>query len=93
MAEELWEKLGSRESIAHATWPQWDESALVETSIEVPIQINGKVKAKINVAADASKDAIEAAALSDDKVKSLLDGKTIVKKIVVPGRLVNFVVK
>jgi leucyl-tRNA synthetase len=93
IAEELWSKLGNEDSIAHATWPTWNESALVESSVEVPIQINGKVKTKISVAPDASKQVIEETALADDKVKELLDGKTIVKQIVVPGRLVNFVVK
>ncbi len=93
LSEELWRALGGTESISKETWPQWDESALVESSIEVPVQINGKVKVKISVAPDASRDAIGEAALADEKVKSLIDGKTIVKQIVVPGRLVNFVVK
>ncbi|MFK8114982.1 MAG: leucine--tRNA ligase, partial [Rubripirellula sp.] len=93
LAEELWKQLGGKESISLQDWPQWDESALVESTIEVPVQLNGKVKAKISVAADASREAIGEAALADEKVKELLDGKTIVKQIVVPGRLVNFVVK
>ncbi len=93
LCEELWQALGGTESIAKETWPNWDEAALVESSIEVPVQINGKVKTKISVAPDASKDALGEAALADEKVKSLIDGKTIVKLIVVPGRLVNLVVK
>jgi leucyl-tRNA synthetase len=93
LAEELWRALGGEESIAKQSWPAWDESALVESSIEVPVQINGKVKAKISVPPDASQDAIGQAALADEKVQSLIDGKTIVKLIVVPGRLVNLVVK
>ncbi len=93
LCEELWSHLGESDSIAAQTWPSWDEAALVESSIEVPIQINGKVKTKIRVAADASKETIAETALADDKVKTMLDGKTIVKQIVVPGRLVNLVVK
>ena len=93
LAEELWQLLGGNESIAHASWPQWDASALVESSIEVPVQFNGKVKTKINVSPDATKDQIAEVALADQKVMRLLEGKTIVKQIVVPGRLVNLVVK
>ncbi|MDG2222070.1 MAG: leucine--tRNA ligase [Rubripirellula sp.] len=93
LCEELWSYLGESDSIAAQTWPSWEESALVESSIEVPIQINGKVKTKIQVAPDASKETIAETALADDKVKSLLEGKTIIKQIVVPGRLVNLVVK
>ncbi|MEE2937963.1 MAG: leucine--tRNA ligase [Planctomycetota bacterium] len=93
LCEELWSHLGESDSIATQTWPSWDDAALVESSIEVPIQINGKVKTKIRVAADASKETIAETALADDKVQAMLDGKTIVKQIVVPGRLVNLVVK
>ncbi len=93
LCEELWQAMGGTDSIAKESWPLWDEAALVESSIEVPVQINGKVRTKISVPPDASKDAILEAALADEKVKSLLDGKTIVKQIVVPGRLVNLVVK
>jgi leucyl-tRNA synthetase len=93
LCEELWQALGGTQSIAKESWPAWDEAALVESSIEVPVQINGKVKAKISVAPDASKETLGEAALADDKVKSLIEGKTIIKQIVVPGRLVNLVVK
>ena len=93
IAEELWQVLGHSETLAYEPWPQWDESALVEQSIELPAQINGKVRSRINVATDANRDALEAAARADERIAGLLDGKTIVKVIVVPGRLVNFVVK
>ncbi|MEM1068410.1 MAG: class I tRNA ligase family protein, partial [Planctomycetota bacterium] len=93
LCEELWKILGEPESIAKQSWPECDESALVESSIEIPVQINGKVKTKIQVAPDADKDTLTESALSNEKVKSLVDGKTIVKQIVVPGRLVNLVVK
>ena len=93
LCEELWKILGGSESIAHQPWPTWDESALVESSIEVPVQINGKVRSKISVAPDATKDSLLEAALADGRVQELLEGKSIVKQIVVPGRLVNLVVK
>ena len=93
ISEELWQLLGGAESIALQSWPEWDEAALIEASIELPVQINGKVKAKIQVAPDADQETVMAAALADDKVKSAVDGKRLVKQIVVPGRLVNLVVK
>ncbi|GAA5510479.1 leucine--tRNA ligase [Novipirellula caenicola] len=93
LAEELWMLLGGEGCVAKAAWPEWDEAALVESSIEIPVQINGKIKAKINVAPDAGKDQLIEIALADAKVSEQLAGKTIVKQIVVPGRLVNLVVK
>ncbi|MCO8125282.1 leucine--tRNA ligase [Stieleria sp. TO1_6] len=93
LCEELWKILGQDGSIAHQSWPQWDEAALVQSSIEVPVQFNGKVKSKIQVSPDAKPDEMIQAALEDAKVQSLLEGKNIVKKIAVPGRLVNLVVK
>jgi leucyl-tRNA synthetase len=93
IAEELWWKLGEPDTIAHAAWPQYDEAALVQSSIEVPVQINGKIKTKIQVPPQISKEELAEVALSDDRVKQLIEGKTIVKQIVVPGRLVNLVVK
>lgn len=93
LAEELWQVLGGEESIAKQHWPIWDADALVESSIEVPVQLNGKVKAKIQVSPDVSKEDLLKAALGDTKVQTVLEGKTVVKEIVVPGRLVNLVVK
>jgi leucyl-tRNA synthetase len=93
LCEELWQILGGERSIAHESWPQWDEAALVQSSIEVPVQLNGKVKAKVHVAPDAKPDQMIEVALADDRVQSLLEGKNLVKKIAVPGRLVNLVVK
>jgi leucyl-tRNA synthetase len=91
LCEELWSKLGKAETIAYAVWPTYDESKLVEDEVEIAIQIMGKVRAKINVPADASKEAQEQAALEEEKIKSYLEGKTIRKVIVVPGKLVNIV--
>jgi len=93
IAEELWQLLGHDDTLAYEPWPQFDEALTKEDTIEIPVQFKGKVRAKINVPAEASREELEAAALADSKVKSLLEGKEIVKTIVVPGRMVNFVVK
>ena len=87
----LWQALGNQEAVADAAWPILDESALVRSSIEMVIQVNGKVRGKIQVAADASKDAVEKLALEDSNVQRFTEGVTIRKIIVVPGRLVNIV--
>ncbi|MGB7345974.1 MAG: leucine--tRNA ligase [Pirellulaceae bacterium] len=93
ISEELWSILGEKDTIAHQAWPEWDEAALVLDTVEVPVQINGKVKAKINVAADCDKDTMLQTALAEEAVQKQIDGKTIIKQIAVPGRLVNLVVK
>lgn len=93
LCEELWKILGQDGVIAQQRWPKWDESALVQSSIEVPVQFNGKVKTKIQVAPDAKPDQMIEAAMADQRVQSMLEGKNVVKKIAVPGRLVNLVVK
>ena len=92
-AEELWAALGHPTTLAYEPWPKHDEGAIKEETVEVPVQINGKLRGKIRVAADANKPALEAAARADAKIAELLAGKTVVKSIVVPGRMVNFVVK
>ncbi|MED5051221.1 leucine--tRNA ligase [Anoxybacteroides rupiense] len=91
IAEELWEKLGHTNTIAYEAWPVYDETKLVEDEIEIVVQVNGKVRAKLHVPADASKEQMEQIALEDAKVKEQLDGKTIRKVIAVPGKLVNIV--
>jgi leucyl-tRNA synthetase len=88
----LWQALGHDSSIVDEAWPELDESALVQDKIELMVQVNGKLRAKIKVAADAQNDAIEALALSDENVKKFTDDKEIRKVIVVPGRLINIVV-
>jgi len=93
IAEELWSVLGHTETITFEPFPEFDEQWLVDDTVEVPVQINGKVKARIDVAADASKDDLEAAALADERVAELVDGKNVVKVIAIPGRMVNLVVK
>ena len=93
IAEELWAKLGHADTLTFEPFPTFDESLLTDDTVEIPVQINGKVKARINVAADASKEDMEQAALDDARVTELTSGKQIVKTIVVPGRMVNLVVK
>ncbi|WP_029408158.1 leucine--tRNA ligase [Thiomicrorhabdus sp. Milos-T2] len=93
MSQSLWNTLGHDASIVDIQWPEVDESALVKSEIELMVQVNGKLRGKIEVAVDADKDSILAAAKADDAVLKFIDGKDIVKEIVVPGRLVNLVVK
>ncbi len=91
LAEELWRRLGHDSSLAHGPFPVADEAYLVEDSVEYPVQVNGKVRGRVTVAADADNDAVQAAALAEEKVVAFLDGRTPKKVIVVPGRLVNVV--
>ena len=93
LAEELWSALGKTDTLAYESWPTYDEALLVEDTIELPIQIKGKLKAKIQVANGLDKDATQAAAEADPAVQKILEGKEIIKVIAVPGRMVNFVVK
>jgi leucyl-tRNA synthetase len=92
LAEELWEKLGGTETISYVAWPTFDESKLVENEIEMAIQFNGKVRTKIVVSKDFSKDELEKAVLADSRVIEILEGKDIKKVIAIPGKLVNIVV-
>ncbi|MED5388654.1 MAG: leucine--tRNA ligase [Pseudomonadota bacterium] len=87
----LWQALGHDEAVLNAAWPQVDESALVKDSIELVVQVNGKVRAKLNVPASADKDEVEALAKAEPNVQKFTDGKTLRKVIVVPGKLVNIV--
>ncbi len=92
LAEELWKRLGHDTSLAHGPFPVADPAYLVDDTVEMPVQVNGKVRGKVTVPADADTAALEVAALADEKVQAFLDGKTPKKVIVVPGRLVNLVV-
>ncbi|WP_437194117.1 leucine--tRNA ligase [Planctomicrobium sp. SH527] len=93
IAEELWEVLGNKESLTYAPWPVFDPTKVVETEIEIPVQINGKLKTKLKVPADADQAALQKYAEADEAVQSQLAGKTIVKVVCVPKKMVNFVVK
>jgi leucyl-tRNA synthetase len=92
LAEELWRRLGHQTSLAHGPFPVADETYLTVDTVEFPVQVNGKVRGHVTVAADADADAIEAAALADEKVQAFINGATPKKVIVVAGRLVNLVV-
>lgn len=91
ITEEIWASLGHTESITYAVWPTYDESKLVADTVEIVVQVNGKVKDKIDVSTIATKEELEADALENDRIKSAIDGKTVRKVIVVPGKLVNIV--
>ena len=91
LAEELWSRLGHTDSLAHGPFPTADEKWLVEDTVEYPIQVNGKVRSRITVPADAKPEAIEAAALADEKIVEMLAGAAPRKVIVVPGKMVNVV--
>ena len=93
LAAELWEQIGRRDGVLRHAWPKFDEALAREDEIEVPVQINGKLRSLIKVPVDASRETLEASARADEKVKSALAGKTVVKVIVVPGKLINFVVR
>jgi leucyl-tRNA synthetase len=92
LAEELWETLGHRDTLAHAAWPKFVPELAAEDEVEIVVQLNGRVKGKVSVEAGLSKDELEKRALSDPKIAQLLDGKRVVKVIVVPDKLVNIVV-
>lgn len=93
ITEELWMMIGKEESVHLQDWPSFDEKALVKDEIEIVIQVNGKVRDKIKVASDISKEQLEEVALESEKIQSYTDGKEVIKVIVVPKRLVNIVVK
>ena len=93
IAEEMWSILGHNESLTNVAWPVADAGKAVENTVEVVFQVNGKVRAKASVAKDMDKAALEKLAMDNDRVKEFMVGKTVVKSIVVPGKLVNIVVK
>jgi leucyl-tRNA synthetase len=92
LAEELWQRLGHENSLAREAWPTWDESKLAESTIELPVQVNGKLRDKISVAADAEDDAVFATAEASEKLRPWLAGKQVHKRLYVKKKLVNFVV-
>jgi leucyl-tRNA synthetase len=91
IAEELWSVLGNKSTLAYEAWPIADATLLVEDQVEIPVQINGKIKAKLMVATGLDQAGLEALALKDPKVKEQLIGKTIRKVVAVPGKMVNVV--
>jgi leucyl-tRNA synthetase len=93
IAEELWSRLGHTKTLARRPWPQYDPAKLIESTLELPVQVNGKLRDKITVPADATESSILEQAASAEKVLPWLEGKTIRKKLYVPKKLVNFVVQ
>jgi len=93
LAEEIYSALGNCDLISLSKWPEYDESKTVDDTVELPVQVNGKVKSTVSVPRDASKDDVILIARADPKVASAIDGKTVVKEIVVPGKIINIVVK
>jgi len=92
ISHELWQALGHDDAVVNVAWPAIDDAALVQDKVELMVQVNGKLRSKISVAADATKESIEALALADENVQKFIEGKEIRKVIVVPGRLINIVV-
>jgi leucyl-tRNA synthetase len=92
IAEELWQALGHNDTLAYEPWPKFDPALTRADEIEVPVQINGKLRARLQVPADIDQEALKQAALDDERVKTQLAGKKIVKVIVVPRKLVNIVI-
>jgi leucyl-tRNA synthetase len=93
IAEEINSLMGNDDLISIAKWPEYDESKTVDDTVELPVQINGKVRSAIMVPKDADKDAVIAIAKADEKISAAIDGKVIIKEIVVPGKIVNIVIK
>ena len=91
--EELWEMLGKKESIANAEWPSYDEKLTIDETITIALQVNGKLRSTVDVDRNIDKAELEKIALADEKIIAHIEGKAIVKTIVVPQRLVNIVVK
>jgi leucyl-tRNA synthetase len=89
----LWEMTGETGNLLKAQWPKYDAALAAEDEIEIPVQVNGKLRGVVVVPSGATNDQVEQAAISDERVKAAIAGKQIVKKIVVPGKLVNIVVK
>lgn len=92
LGEELWQALGHRDSLAYVPWPAWEESLLQEEVVEIPVQVNGKLRSRVRVPAGSDEEALRTYALADARIQELVAGKTIRRVIVVPDKLVNIVV-
>jgi leucyl-tRNA synthetase len=93
LAHELWESLGEKENLLKARWPKYDPALAKEEEIEIPVQVNGKLRGRVLVPAEADQALVQERALADQKVKAAIAGKPIVKAIFVPGKLLNLVVR
>jgi len=92
VAEELWAAFGHTKTLAYEPWPKYDPALFREDVIEIPVQVNGKLRSKLMLSPDIDAKALEAAALDDETIKALIAGKTVKKVVVVPKKLVNVVV-
>ena len=93
VTEEMWEHLGYEGSVHDQNWPEYDEKALIKDTVEIVVQVNGKIKEKLDIAGGLSREEMEKTAMENEKVKGLIEGKNVVKVIAVPGKLINIVVK
>jgi leucyl-tRNA synthetase len=93
LAHELWEMIGETDDLLKAPWPKYNAEFAKEEELEIPVQINGKLRSRVVVPADAAEEFIIEKALADEKVKSAITGKQIIKTIYVPGKLLNMVVR
>ena len=93
VTEEMWEHLGYEGSVHDQNWPEYDEKALVKDTVEIVVQVNGKIKEKLDIAGGLSREEMEKTAMENEKVKGLIEGKNVVKVIAVPSKLINIVVK
>jgi len=93
LAHELWEMIGETSNLLKATWPKYDAALAASDEIEIPVQVNGKLRSRVVVTADATNEQVEQAVLDDEKVRAAIAGKQVVRRIVVPKKLVNIVVR
>jgi leucyl-tRNA synthetase len=93
VAHELWEMLGETSDLLRAPWPQYDPALAKEEEVEIAIQVNGKIRSRIVISADATEDQVRELALTDEKIKAAIAGQEVVKVLVVKGRLVNIAAK
>ncbi len=93
LCEEIWEFMGGEGFLSQHAWPKYDEEKTIDAQTEIGVQINGKVRGRLVISTGAAKEDVLAAAKADEKIAALLEGKTLVKEVYVPNRLVNFVVK
>ncbi|MDD2217534.1 MAG: leucine--tRNA ligase [Eubacteriales bacterium] len=93
ICEEMWQHIGHDSSVYNMAWPEYDKDALIKDTVEIVVQVNGKVKEKLNMASDLNKDEFEKTAMESESIKALVEGLNIVKIITVPGKLINIVVK
>ena len=93
IAEEIWNRLGHDDTITYEAWPTYDESKLVEDTVEIPVQVNGKVRATVQISVDANENEVKQIVHENSNVQSQIEGKTIVKEIYVKNKIYNIVVK